>query len=42
MKHEEVEKYIMDLVTPVLQDTDITLVDVDQGKILPGSIFSGY
>jgi ribosome maturation factor RimP len=29
MKHEEVEKYIMDLVTPVLQDTDITLVDVE-------------
>ena len=29
MKHEEVEKYIMDLVTPVLQDTDITVVGVE-------------
>ena len=29
MKHEEVEKYITDLVTPVLQDTGITLVDVE-------------
>ena len=29
MKHEEVEKYIMDLVTPVLQDTDITVVAVE-------------
>ena len=29
MKHEEVEKYIMDLVTPVFKHTDITLVDVE-------------
>ncbi|MBQ6913627.1 MAG: ribosome maturation factor RimP, partial [Acidaminococcaceae bacterium] len=29
MKREEVEKFITELVTPVLQDTDIALVDVE-------------
>ena len=29
MKREEVEKFITELVTPILQDTDITLVDVE-------------
>ena len=29
MKREEVEKFVTDLVTPILQDTDITLVDVE-------------
>jgi len=28
MKREEVEKFITELVTPILQDTDVTLVDV--------------
>ncbi|HBX75399.1 MAG: ribosome maturation factor RimP [Acidaminococcaceae bacterium] len=29
MKREEVEKYITELVMPILEDTDITLVDVE-------------
>ncbi len=29
MKREEVEKFITELVTPILQDTEITLVDVE-------------
>ena len=29
MKREEVEKFITELVAPILEDTDITLVDVE-------------